>query len=63
MSDYTPGPWCVSNSECLACGYEWTAVHPLAADNLECAKCGRHDTVRFEIEEEEPDEHASAAPS
>ena len=51
MSDYTPGPWCVSNSECSACGYKWTAVHPLAADNLECSKCGRYDTVRFEIEE------------
>lgn len=56
MSKHTPGPWeqwCISKGECLGCGYEWIAVHPLAADSLECAKCRCHDTVRFDVEEGE----------
>jgi len=45
--------WCVSNAECLVCGYEWAAVHPLGADNLECPRCGSYDTARFDVEEGE----------
>ena len=41
--------WCVSQAECFSCGKEWTAVHPLGADNLECPECGNDDTARFEI--------------
>ena len=36
----------VSVAECLSCGCEWTAVHPLNAANLECPACGSFDTVR-----------------
>lgn len=36
----------VSKAECLSCGCEWTAVHPLDAANLECPACGSFDTVR-----------------
>ena len=53
MSNHTPEIWCVSSGECLDCGYEWTAVHPLAADNLQCPKCGSSDTVRFDVEQGE----------
>jgi len=53
MSEHTLESWCVSKSECLNCGYEWIAFHPLAADNLECDKCSSHDTVRFDVEEGE----------
>jgi len=45
--------WCVSSAECFVCGYKWTAVHPLGADNLECSQCDSYDTARFDVEEGE----------
>jgi hypothetical protein len=41
-----PDIWCHGKAECLNCGHEWTAVWPLAAESLECPRCGSTDTDR-----------------
>jgi len=37
-----------SKAECLDCLHVWEAVHPLAADDLECPNCYSKNTIRVD---------------
>jgi hypothetical protein len=40
-----------SEAECLDCNKKWIACHPLNASNLQCPKCFKFNTERYQIEE------------
>lgn len=52
MQDQQKGGWQASEMECDKCAYRWVAVHPAAAEYLQCEICNHMNPAPFPPETE-----------